>query len=99
MAAYLIALIEWHDPAKAKEYRERLGPTLTPYDGRTLYAGEPLVLEGAWSPRRAVLVEFPNMAALRRWYSSEEYAPLITLRNEGSTATLIAIEGPSAGTP
>ncbi|MFY9716960.1 MAG: DUF1330 domain-containing protein [Thermoplasmata archaeon] len=97
MPAHRIAQIEWHDPAKATEYRERLGPTLAPYGGRTVYAGEPLVLEGKWYPGRAVLVEFPNMAALRRWYSSKEYAPPITLRNEGSTANLIAIEGTPPG--
>ena len=38
--------------------------------------GEMEVLEGDWDTRRIVVIEFPDMAAARGWYESEDYAPL-----------------------
>jgi uncharacterized protein (DUF1330 family) len=97
VSAYLIAQIEWHDPKIQAEYRGLLGPTLEKYAGRTIYAGEPTVLEGSWPLPRAVVVEFPTMRALNEWYHSDEYAPLLELRKRGATANVIAIEAPARG--
>lgn len=38
MPAYLVAGLDWTDAAIANEYRERLGPTLEKYGGKTLVA-------------------------------------------------------------
>jgi|HubBroStandDraft_1064217.scaffolds.fasta_scaffold24929_2 uncharacterized protein (DUF1330 family) len=95
MPAYLVAQIEWHNPEIQKEYRAKLGATLEKYGGRTLFAGEPNVLEGSWKPPRAVLLEFPTMEALRSWYGSVEYAPLIEIRNRGAHTNIIAFEAPA----
>jgi len=92
MPAYLILEIDWHDAARAAEYRRLLGPTLESHGGRTLVANEPRVLEGDWNPRRVVVIEFPTMDALQAWYKSEEYAPLIRIRNEGAKTRMIAVE-------
>jgi uncharacterized protein (DUF1330 family) len=92
MPAYLFLEIEWHDQNKAKEYRDKLGPTLDKYGARTLYAGPPQVMEGGWNPPRVVLIEFPTMDALRGWYASEEYAPLVQVRKQGSTTKMIAFD-------
>ncbi|MGA7861402.1 MAG: DUF1330 domain-containing protein [Thermoplasmata archaeon] len=94
MPAYTILDIEWHDEAKAAEYRKLLGPTLEKYGGRTLVANAPRVLEGEWNPRRVVIMEFPNMEALQAWYQSEEHAPVIRLRREGAKSKMIAVETP-----
>jgi uncharacterized protein (DUF1330 family) len=40
MPAYTIADVDWHDEAKAAEYRKLLGPTLEKYGGRTLVANQ-----------------------------------------------------------
>ena len=96
MPAYLILQIGWHDQAKSDEYREKLGPTLEKYGGRTLYAGEPKVLEGKWDPARTVLIEFPTMDALQNWYYSEEYAPLLQLRKQAATTNMVAVQRPTA---
>jgi uncharacterized protein (DUF1330 family) len=39
------------------------------------------------------VVEFPDMAALKAWYRSPEYQPLIALRRRAATDLLIAVEG------
>ena len=96
MATYLILEIDWHDPEKAKEYREKFGPPLEKYGGRTLCAGPPQVIEGDWNPPRVVVLEFPGTASFRAWYGSEEYAPVLKLRMEGATTNkMVAVEGPS----
>jgi uncharacterized protein (DUF1330 family) len=51
------------------------------------------VLEGNWHPNRVVLIEFPDMAALKAWYHSPEYQPLIALRQNAAKDVLIAVEG------
>jgi uncharacterized protein (DUF1330 family) len=96
MSAYLIVEIDWHDSAKAKEYREKFGPALEQHGGRTLCAGPAEVIEGDWNPPRVVVLEFPSMEALRGWYKSEEYAPVLKLRLDGATTRkMVAVDGPS----
>ncbi|MFZ0891453.1 MAG: DUF1330 domain-containing protein [Thermoplasmata archaeon] len=92
MPAYLVAGLEWKDAVIANEYRDRLGPTLEKYGGKTLVAGKPEMLEGNWNPRRVVVIEFPSMDHLQKWYHSVEYAPLLQLRQEGSTGDLLAVQ-------
>jgi uncharacterized protein (DUF1330 family) len=97
MQAYLIANIDVTDAAGYEAYRERVPPTISAYAGRFLTRGGALdVLEGSWTPKRLVIVEFPSMVALRSWYGSPEYRPLIELRNRFARSSLIAVEGTSS---
>lgn len=96
MPAYTIADVDWHDEAKAAEYRKLLGPTLEKYGGRTLVANQAHLLEGDWNPRRVVIIEFPSMDALKTWYHSPEHAPVIQLRKDGAKTKMIAVERPNA---
>jgi uncharacterized protein (DUF1330 family) len=95
MTTYLITEIDWRDAEKAKEYREKFGPALEKYGGKTLCAGPPVPIEGDWKLARVVVLEFPTMDALRSWYSSPEYAPVLQLRTEGATTKMVAVEGPT----
>ena len=94
MAAYVIGEIEVTDPAAYEEYRKRAPAVIAKYGGRYVVRGgkvEPL--EGGWSPKRLVVVEFPSMAQAMTWYRSAEYAPLIKLRQKASRAELAMVEG------
>ena len=94
MAAYVIVDLDVKDHAALEGYRRAVPATLEKYGGRFLVrGGASEVLEGDWRPKRVVLLEFPSMDALKRWYHSEEYKPLITLRQEHSTGDLVAVEG------
>jgi uncharacterized protein (DUF1330 family) len=96
VASYAVFDVDWHDQTKAKEYREKFGPALEKYGGKTLCAGPPQVIEGGWNPTRVVILEFPSTSAFRSWYSSPEYAPVLKLRNEGATTNAgVVIEGPT----
>ncbi len=95
MATYAVFDVDWHDQNKAKEYREKFGPALEKYGGKTLCAAPPQVIEGSWKPTRVVILEFPSAEAFRNWYASPEYAPVLKLRLEGATTgTAVVIEGP-----
>ena len=64
------------------------------FGGRYLTrAGAHEVLDGDWHPNRVVVIEFPDMAAIRTFYHSPEYRPLIALRRIAATDVIIAVEG------
>ena len=57
---------------------------ITKHGGRYLTkGGSHKVLEGGnWKPARVAIIEFPDVAALKSWYDSAEYQPLVALRKE-----------------
>ena len=89
MSSYLIAEHIITDPTKFEEYRTRVGPMIAKYGGRYLTKGgsHKLPEGGHWKPERVVIIEFPDMDSLSRWYNSPEYQPLIALR-KASTSDL-----------
>ena len=94
MAAYLIADVDVLDPAGFAEYQQKVPATIAQYGGRYLVRGGATeALEGAWSLKRSVVLEFPSMAQLKTWYASPEYAPLITIRERTTQSKLMAVEG------
>jgi uncharacterized protein (DUF1330 family) len=94
MAAYVIVDLDMKDPAALEGYRRAVPATLAKFGGRFIVRGGACeVLEGDWTPKRVVVLEFPSMDALKRWYRSDEYKPLIAERQRHSTGGLIAVEG------
>ncbi|HUC66895.1 MAG TPA: DUF1330 domain-containing protein [Stellaceae bacterium] len=94
MAAYLIADIEVTNPAGYDEYRRQVPATVEKYGGRFVVRGGAVeTLEGDWGPQRVVVLEFPTMDALKRWYNSAEYKPLIALRQKNGSGSIIAVQG------
>jgi uncharacterized protein (DUF1330 family) len=94
MSAYWIGEHEITDRKKFEEYLRKVVPMIERFGGRYLTRpGSHEVLEGSWCPNQVVLIEFPDMAALKAWYQAPEYQPLIALRRDAGTDVLIAIEG------
>jgi uncharacterized protein (DUF1330 family) len=94
MAAYVIGEVDVMDPAAYEDYRKQVGAVVTKYGGRFIARGGKVeALEGGWSPKRLVLLEFPSMEQALKWYRSPEYAPLIKLRQKASRGKLVALEG------
>jgi uncharacterized protein (DUF1330 family) len=92
--AYVIAIVDIKDPVRYENYRKMVLPTITAYGGRfAARGGRTEVLEGAWAPRRVVIVEFPSLERAKEWWSSEEYADAKALRQATSEGTLIVVEG------
>jgi uncharacterized protein (DUF1330 family) len=95
MPAYVIAAVTAaHDQEKLVEYRERNTEAVARHGGRFLArGGRQETLEGDWSPLRLVIMEFPDASAARRWYESDDYAPLRELRQSASDTDIVLVEG------
>jgi len=94
MAAYVVVEVRVNDPVRYEEYRKTVAPTLEAYGGRFLARGGKVErLEGSWSPKRLVIVEFPDVATAKAWWSSSEYANPKAIRQSASETEMIVVEG------
>lgn len=97
MAAYVIADVrDIRDADALVAYRRGNTDSVARHGGRFLVrGGEARLLEGTWDTLRMVVAEFPDAAAARGWYESEDYAPLKALRRQASDTNIILLEGVS----
>lgn len=94
MAAYLYGNIQIHDMALYEQYRAQVPAIIANYGGRYLVRGGAVeVVEGNVDVQRQVILEFPDMTALKAFYFSKEYAPLIAIRQKAATGSIVLIEG------
>jgi uncharacterized protein (DUF1330 family) len=94
MPAYFVVEIEITNMEAMAPYREAVGATLTQYGGRFLARGGNIeLIEGGPEPKRIVLLEFPDMAAFKRWYDSPEYQKILPNRLANSQARAFVVEG------
>ena len=104
MAAFLIVhRREITDPEKLKDYRKGVNSTIAKFGGKVVVRADGFeVLEGDWHPgrkrddsmpERITVVEFPDIKALKAWYSSEDYAGLKSIRQASSKSDVVAVEG------
>ncbi len=94
MPGYLIANLDIHGTAAYDEYRQKVGAVIAQYGGRFIVRGgaiEPVEGKVPW--KRVVVLEFPSYEAVRRFYHSEEYAPLIGLRAGAAKSDIVLVEG------
>ena len=99
MAAYGIAQIKITDPDTFwAKYAAQAPAVVEQYGGKYLVRGRKVeTLEGEWDVDGLVVLEFPSMEHLNRFYNSPEYAPLIKLRQQSADTiaiSAISIEGP-----
>jgi uncharacterized protein (DUF1330 family) len=86
--------MEVTDPGLLEEYKKLSPATVAQYGGRFLARGGALeVLEGAWQPKRLVILEFPSLAQAKAWVNSAEYAPARRVRQQASRSNLVVVEG------
>lgn len=91
---YLIGEIDVHDPETYAKYTAQTPVAIAKHGGRFLVRGgtcEPR--EGAAPKGRVVVIEFPSMDAAKTFYASEDYQPLIPIRQSASSGRLFLVEG------
>ena len=94
MPAFLIVQIEVVDKERYETYKQMVPPSLEPYGGRfVIRGGKVETLEGAWSPERFVIIEFPSSAQAKAWWNSPEYAQAKARRQETARTQMILVEG------
>jgi uncharacterized protein (DUF1330 family) len=52
-------------------------------------------LEGDWHLHRLILLEIPSVEQARRWYQSDEYAPVKDIRLKTANTQVILAQGNS----
>jgi uncharacterized protein (DUF1330 family) len=95
MAAYVISEVnEVVDVALMEKYRSLAQVAIAQYGGRYLVrVGAFETLEGAWAPKRLIVVEFPSMEQAKKWYHSPEYANALEVSRIALKRRLILVEG------
>jgi uncharacterized protein (DUF1330 family) len=94
MTAYVIVEMEVTDPVAIEEYRRLAGASVAQHGGRFIVRGGKLdYLEGGWHPERIVVLEFPDSATARTWWSSPDYAAARTVRDRAAHTRMVLVEG------
>ena len=96
MPAYFVAEIDLTNPAAYEPYHAAVPATIARYGGRYLTRGGAAeLIEGGPEPKRVVILEFADTAAVKRWYDSPEYQKILPMRLNNSTGRAFIIEGAS----
>jgi uncharacterized protein (DUF1330 family) len=94
MPAYVIIETDVSDPERYERYKTASPGAVHAGGGRFVArGGELAVLEGDWIPSRLVVLEFPDLDAVRRWYDSPEYRDAKRLREGAATLRMVAVQG------
>ena len=94
MPAFLVVAINVKDAQQFRGYQKALMPTLKVGEGQVLAASKAERLEGDDPRELNVIIQFPSVEMLKRWYSSEEYKKVIPLREVSAPgANIMIVEG------
>lgn len=94
MATYLfVDELEVTDQEAVQAYIKKAGGMIAAAGGKLLASGPADVLEGSWTPKRCVIVEFPDRAALDAFWNAPEYQSIIPDRQNASDSNIIVVDG------
>jgi len=94
MPAYILVDIDVTDPVVYEEYKKLAPATVTHYGGKYIARGSKTeTLEGDWTPKRLVILEFPNSEQAKAWLNSPEYSEARKMRHASARSQMIVIEG------
>jgi uncharacterized protein (DUF1330 family) len=95
MPAYLLGGLEVRDTSWVERYRATVPSLVAKHGGKYLARGGAMEkLEGGSPlPTTFVILEFPTLDEARAFYRDPEYAPFIRLRQSGSNAELLLVDG------
>ncbi len=94
MAALVIFDVEIRDLARYQDFMNQVKPALAAAGAKYLArGGEHRIYEGDWIPRRIVILEFPSIEAWEGFYNGPVYQGLKIVRDECSSARLVAVQG------
>ena len=94
MPALVIVDIEVIDPVRYEDYKRLASASIAAHGGRyVVRGGQTEVLDGDWTPRRLVVLEFDSLAKAKAWRASAEYAEAKRVRETCARANMIVAEG------
>ncbi|HLM35825.1 MAG TPA: DUF1330 domain-containing protein [Gaiellaceae bacterium] len=94
MPAYVIAETHIADPEQYARYMAASPAAIAEGGGRFVArGGDVTVLEGDWRPPRLVVLEFEDADAAQRWYDSEQYRAVRSLREGAGHVNMVLVAG------
>ena len=97
-AGYLFAEFELRDAQEFEKYRERVGAVAASFGGRyVVRRSEPVVLDGAWSPKRLVIIAFDSPEKVREFYDSPAYQAILPHRLKSTQGHVLLLTGADLG--
>lgn len=94
MPAYVLVEVDVTDPVGYEEYKAAVPAIVRAFGGKFLVRGGAAeALEGGRAPKRLVVLEFPSMEQAKKWWASEQYAPVKAIRERCATTTMFLVEG------
>lgn len=94
MPAYLIIHVTLTDPERYREYTRHSPRVVAQYGGRFIVRGAAeATLEGPPDTGRIVVIEFPDVASVHRFYDSPEYTAIRRIRDGAGHAQFIVVDG------
>ena len=94
MSAYVIVDIDVLNAETYETYKQMVPASLATYNGKFLVrGGKTDLLEGDWTPKRIVIIEFPSLEEAKAWWESSDYAEAKKVRQASAKSNMIAVEG------
>jgi uncharacterized protein (DUF1330 family) len=91
---YLIAEIDVQDAGQYAKYTAQTPAAVAKHGGKFVVRGGVWdAVEGRSPQGRVVVIEFPSLDAARTFYQSDDYQPLIPIRQSASTGRVFLVEG------
>ncbi len=92
MSIYVINNMRIHDREAYDRYVRAFLPLFLKHGGEVLaLQDDPQPLEGAWPFARTVILRMPSEEALRAWYESPEYQPLMRQRLAAAECHIVVL--------
>lgn len=96
---FLYAEFDVLDPVEFEKYRERVGAVSASFGGRyVVRRSEPIVLDGDWTSKRLVIIEFDTPEQVQAFYDSPEYQAILPYRLRSTKGHVLLLTG-ADGTP
>jgi uncharacterized protein (DUF1330 family) len=93
MPAYVIAMMQIHDPETYRKYTDRTPPTVKKHKGKFLTRGEIVTtLEGEPYTDRMVILEFPSKAHVEAWITDPDYQEATEFRYASSKMRMLLVQ-------
>ena len=90
MKAYAILDMDIHDPEEYSKYPPLVRPLIEKHGGKITHRLSDFeTVEGDWSPKRLLIVEFADKAAAKPFLDDPEYLPIKDIRLGAATSLMV----------
>lgn len=93
MPAYVVAMMDVHDPELLLEYARQTPPMVQKYGGEYLTRGEtPTCLEDTTCGLRVVVSRWPSKEAAVNFFNDPDYMEVAKIRHKASTMKMLIVQ-------